>query len=95
MQLCCVKSRGCFRPRVRLEIRWRPDDGHAHVGSDAHGNHVFGDLFAESNARVIVLGNDIRQAVVDDDFQFDVGVVRQQCREGRPQNQYRPDAHPP
>jgi hypothetical protein len=35
-----------------FKISGRPDDGHAHVGRDAHGNHSLGDSLARTHAGV-------------------------------------------
>jgi hypothetical protein len=39
-----------------------------------------------SHASVKALGDDIGQAIVDDDLDFDVGILRQQLREFRPED---------
>ena len=44
--------------RFRSANRKVSHDGHTHVGSDAHGNHVFCHLLTNANAGVITLGND-------------------------------------
>jgi hypothetical protein len=58
-----------FRPRPFREIGWRADDRHAHVRPDAHCDHILGDLVARADARVVTFGNDVSQAVVDDQLQ--------------------------
>ena len=42
---------------------------------DAHGDHVLRHLLADSHAGVETLGDDVGQAIVDDDLDFDVRVV--------------------
>ena len=75
MQSWSVRSCGvCGRVRAR-EVRRRADHRHAHVRTDAHRDHVFGHLLAETNAGVVALGDDVGQAVVDDDLDLDVRVV--------------------
>jgi hypothetical protein len=72
----------CRRDAVSLDVRWRPDNGHAHIGTDAHRDHVLGDLLAQANARVVAGCNDVDQTIVDDDLDLDVGVVRQERAQG-------------
>ena len=95
MQLWPVRSCGVFgRGRLR-EIGRRADDRHAHVRPDAHRDHVLRHLLAEPHAGVVALGDDVGQAVVDDDLDLDVGVVRQEPRQGRPEDASRPRARSP
>ena len=61
-----------------LEIRRRADNRHAVVGADAHGDHVLRNLLAAPNAGVEALSDDIRQAIVDDDLDFDFGIVKRE-----------------
>ena len=76
------------RPRRRAarEIGGRADHRHAQVRPDAHGDHVLGDLLAEPHAGVEALGDDVGQAVVDDELDRDVGIARQQLLQRRPQD---------
>ena len=67
------------------EIRLRADQGETDVGPDAHGDHVLGDLLAEAHARVITLGDDVGEAIVDDDLDLDVRVLGQELGELRPE----------
>ena len=78
-----------FRPRPFFEVGRRPDHGKAHVGTDAHGDHVLCDLLAEPNAGVVTLGDDIGQSVIDDDLDLDVRIFRQQLCQSRPQERDR------
>ena len=73
-----------FRPL--REIRRRADDRHAHVGPDAHGDHVLRHLLAGAHAGVVTLGDDVGQAVVDDDLDLDVRILPQEFRKFRPQD---------
>lgn len=43
-------------------------------------------LFAETNAGVVAFGDDVGQGMIDDEFDLDVGVTRQQLGERRPEN---------
>ena len=72
-----------LRRRPLLEIRGRADDRHAHVRPDPHRDHVFGHLLATAHAGVVLLGHDVREAIVDDDLDFDVRVFSQQRRKLR------------
>ena len=49
--------------------------------SDAHRDHVLGNLLATSHAGVVTIGNNIAQPVVNDDLDFDIGILRQKCSE--------------
>ena len=86
MQSWAVRSCGFFGRRPPREVRRRADDGHAQVRADAHGDHVLRHLLAEANAGVVALGDDVGQAIVDDELHLDVGIVRQQRRERRPED---------
>ena len=80
MQLCAVRSCGFLGFGRLAKYAGEPDDGHAHVRADPYGDHVLGHLLAETNAGVVALGDDIGQAVVDDDLDVDVGI----CGSNRP-----------
>ena len=86
MQLCAVRSCGVVRNAISLEIGRRPDHGHAHFRADPHRDHVLGDLLAEAHARVVAGRDDVGQAIVDDDLDLDVGMVRQEPPQGRLQD---------
>ena len=75
-----------LRPRSLCKIGRRANNRHAHVRSDAHRDHVFCNLFAEADAGVITLCDDVCQAVVDNDLDVNVGVLRQDLRQCRPKN---------
>ncbi|MNZ98027.1 hypothetical protein D3C78_1172980 [compost metagenome] len=63
------------------EILRGADHRHAHVGADAHRDHVLGDLLAEADASVVALRHDVGQTVVHDDLDVEIGIVGQQLRE--------------
>ena len=86
MQVWPVRSCGVLRLRPLGEVGRRADDRHAHVRPDAHGDHVLGHLLAEAHAGVVALGDDVGQAVVDDDLDLDVRIVRQEPSQGRPED---------
>ena len=75
-----------LRPRPLGEVSRRANDRHADVRTDAHGDHVLRHLLAQADTGVIALGDDIGQAVVDDDLHPDIGVVRQQLRQSGPEH---------
>ena len=60
------------------EVGLRTDHREADVGPDPHRDHIFGDLLAPTYARVIALCNDVGQAIVDGDLDFDVRIFRQE-----------------
>jgi hypothetical protein len=47
-------------------------------------DHILRHLLAASHAGVKALGDDVGQAIVDDDLDFDVRILPQQLREFRP-----------
>ena len=59
-------------------------DRPAHVRADTHGDHVFRHLLAGAHAKT--LGDDIGQAVVDDDLDLDVRILPQEFRKFRPED---------
>ena len=95
MQLWSVRSCGVFGRGRSREVGRATDDRHAHVRPDAHGDHVLGHLLAEANAGVVALGHDVGQAVVDDDLDLDVRILRQELRQRGPEDRDRPRARPP
>jgi hypothetical protein len=56
-------------------LGWRSDDGDAYVGADTHRDHVFRHLFAGAHAGVETLGDDVGEAVVEEDLDFDVWIL--------------------
>ena len=87
MQLCVVRSCGVSGfGRLAKEVGRRADDRHAHVRPDAHGDHALGHGLAGPHARVVALGHDVGQAVVDGDLHPDVRVVRQEPLQGGPED---------
>src|SRR3954452_3399022 len=73
-----------LRLRSVLEIRWRPDNRHAHVRSNTHGYHTTRHLLTAANASVEALGDNVRQPVVDNDLDLDVGIFSKKvCKLGQ------------
>ena len=60
------------------------DDSHAHVRPDAQGDHVLSHPFADSDAGVETLGDDVGQAIIDGDLDPEVWILPQELREFRP-----------
>ena len=60
------------------EIGGRADHRHAHVGADAHSDHVLGDGLAEPHACVESLLNNVGETGLDMEFDMNVGEVAQQ-----------------
>ena len=86
MQLCAVRScgvRGIVRPRKYAGVA---TTSHAEVRSDAHRDHVLGNLFAEAHTGVVTLRDDIGEAIIDVDLDPDIGIVRQKFHELWPQD---------
>jgi hypothetical protein len=63
-----------LRSGVSGEVGRRSDCGHSQW-SDAHGYHVFFDLLAQTDARVIALRHYVGQAKVNDGLDMDIGIV--------------------
>jgi len=76
---------GRLRSLSPFKVGSRPNDRHSKVRSDPNGDHVFRDLLAQPYAGVVALGDDIRETVVNGGFNFDVGIVRENLRECRPE----------
>src|SRR3954468_1242275 len=73
-----------LRLRSVLEIRWRPDNRHAHVRSNTHGYHTTRHLLTAANTSVEALGDNIRQPVVDNDLDLDIGIFSKElCNLGQ------------
>ena len=75
------------RPRLRPagEIGRRTDDRRAQVRADADGDHVLRHHLAGSDARVEALRHEVGEAIVDDDLDLDIRVVRKQRPKRRQQ----------
>lgn len=58
------------------QILWLCGDHHMHIWHYANRYHIFGDLIAEPDARIVILCRYIGQAIVDVYFYFDIRVVR-------------------
>ena len=65
---------GISRLRVAAKVFWRTDDNHRDVRADWHCDHVLCDLFAQANAGIEVIGDNIRETVVDNDLYRNVAV---------------------
>jgi hypothetical protein len=64
------------------EICRRRNHRHPHLRPDTRCDHVLGDLFAHPRAGVIAFRNDIGEAVVDNDLDIDVRMIRQEPLQG-------------
>jgi len=62
---------------VLAQVVGRADDHHGYVGRHAHGDHVFGYLFAKPHARIEPVRHHIGEAVINGQFDGDIGIVRQ------------------
>ena len=83
MQLCPIRSCGLFGSERFLKYDGAPTTAMRMSGPDPHRDHVLRHLLAASHAGVIALGDDVGQAVVDDDLDLDVGIVAQELGELR------------
>ncbi|VUM31737.1 hypothetical protein PGKDCPLP_04495 [Stenotrophomonas maltophilia] len=66
------------------EVAGRTDHAHAQRRADRHGDHVARQPFAEADADVVALGDDVGQAVVCSQFHLQVRILLQQWRQPRP-----------
>jgi hypothetical protein len=71
---------------VCREIRRRADDRHAQVRSDPHGDHALCHLLAEPHPGVIARGNDIGQALFNDELDLNLRIVPQEFLQFRPEH---------
>lgn len=63
-----------FPWRMFGEVRGRSDGSHSHLGSDRYGDHVSVHDFAELNARIEAISDDVAQTVAHIEFDIDVGI---------------------
>jgi hypothetical protein len=75
MHLCPISFLRPSRLGTRLEIGRCADHRHAHVGSNTHRDHVLGDLLVASHARVVLLCDNIGEAVIHDHVDLDVRIL--------------------
>ena len=71
------------------EVTRRADDGHAEVGTDPDRDHVLLDLLAQPDAGVITFRDQIRQFLIDRQFDADFGIVPHQLLDLRHQDRLR------
>ena len=64
------------------EVARRRHHGHPHLRADLHGDHVVGDLLAHPDPGVKSLGDDVGQAVIDDDLDLYVGMLGKETSKG-------------
>lgn len=76
MQLWAVRSCGGSWRVTVFEIVGCGDDRHVPMRGDAGGDHVLGHLFAEADAGVVAVLDDVDEAVFDVNFDLDVGILR-------------------
>jgi len=62
---------------VLAQVIGRADNGHGNVGRHAHGDHVFGYLLAKPHARIEPVRHHIGEAVINGQFDGDIGIVCQ------------------
>src|SRR5271165_4498355 len=58
------------------EISFRSDHGKSNIGTNPHGHHILGDLFAQANAGVEALSGNINEPALHIDLDLDVGILR-------------------
>ena len=63
---------------MRREVGRCAHNSHTHVGRNPHRNHAACDRFAGADSSVEPFGDDVGQAVVDDDLDLNVGIPH--CR---------------
>jgi hypothetical protein len=62
--------------RRALRVRRNPNDRHPQIGANPDRIHVFRHLLARSHAGVITLGDDVGQALIDDNLDLMSGYSR-------------------
>ena len=74
----CVSGQvmGGVWPGPPGEVGGRADEHLSEVRPNAQGDHILGDLFTQAHACVEAFGDNIGQAVVVDDLNPDVRVIR-------------------
>jgi hypothetical protein len=65
-----------FGLALLFKVRGAPYNDLVEVRTYAHGDHVLRDLLAQANARIEAIGRDVREAIVVDDLDAYVWVVR-------------------
>ena len=83
MQLCSVKSCGFSGSGRFAKYDGAPTTAIHMSGPMRTAIMSFATCSPRSHARVIALGNDVGQAIVDDDLDLDVGILRQKFRKFR------------
>ena len=58
------------------EISFRSDHGKSNIGTNPHGHHILGDLFAQANAGVEALGGNINEPALHIDLDLDIAILR-------------------
>jgi len=79
MQLWDVRSLGRFGHPPVGEAGGGADHRGGQVRADPDGNHVLGHHLAGADAGVEAPGDDVGEAVVNDDLHLDAGVAGQQA----------------
>ena len=67
--------------RLPAYSRTAEEEGVAVRPPDPHGDHIFRNLLAAADPGIKPLGDDVGQAIVDDDFDFDIGISPQELRQ--------------
>ena len=67
------------------EISWRASDDERQFVANAHRNHVAFDPFADSNAGIETLGDDVGERLVEGQVQRNFGILREKLRDSRGQ----------
>ena len=68
------------------KIGWCADHGRTKIRSDAHRDHVLRHQLPRADPRVVALGHNVGEAVIDDDLDLDVRILRQQFLQPGPQH---------
>jgi hypothetical protein len=75
---------GLLRVTSIPKIRRRAKDDHWNVRAYAYSNHVLRDLVTEADPDVISFFHDVQKPAIDGDFDFSIGVGRQNSSQFRP-----------
>lgn len=69
------------RPATRCEVSWRAHDRHAQLTAHRNRDHVFLERFSQSNGGVEPSGHDVGERRLDQDFDDDVRIARDESRQ--------------
>src|SRR5258708_2678221 len=85
MQSCATKVLRRFGLAALREIGGRAGDDDRQFVGNAHPNHVALDPFADANAGIETLSDDVGQSIVEGQVQRNLRILREKSRNSRGQ----------